>query len=447
MRKKSLLLLAIIAILTFGLAACASGNKESGKSGGSDGEKVTLHVAALEAAYGKDMWDKIAESYEKINKNVKIDLTVKKNLEEVIRPNMQAGEYPDAVLLATGREEALPETLIKEDGLEEITDVFDKTIPGEDGKVKDKLLDGFTDTLATNPYGGDKTYLAPMFYSPTGLFYNKALFEDKGWDVPQTWDDMWKLGDKAEKEDIALFTYPVAGYFDTFINSMLYNAGGPELFNSAMNYEKDVWKSQEATEVFDTVGKLKDYLQKNTVANANPNDFTKNQQLVLDNKALMMPNGNWVVDEMKDAPRADGFEWGMMPIPALKDGGDRYAYTFFEQMWIPKAAKNKDAAKDFIAYMYSDEAADIFLENGAVQPVEGITDKLDGQKKIFYSIYDDEGVLPAMGSFASTKPVAGVNIGDTLYKTIDSVMSGKKTVTQWQDDVEKASDKLRDAKN
>ncbi|MBT2215969.1 carbohydrate ABC transporter substrate-binding protein [Virgibacillus dakarensis] len=449
MKMKSLLFGISIILITLSLAACSgkddSGSKKS--ADGATGSETTLHVAALESAYGPDMWDEIVKSYEAVNKNVKVELTVKKNLEEVIRPNMQAGEYPDVVLLATGRPEALTETLIKENGLEDITDVLGMDVSGEDVKVEDKLLDGFTDTLATNPYDDGKTYLAPMFYSPTGLFYNAGLFEEKGWEVPKTWDEMWELGDKAAEEGISLFTYPTTGYFDTFIGSMLYASGGPEFFNSAMTYEDGVWESKEATQVFETVKKLADYTHPSTVANANPNDFTKNQQMILDNKALFMPNGNWVVDEMKDAPRADNFEWGMMPIPAFKDRGDRYTFTFFEQMWIPSAAENKDAAKDFITYMYSDDAAQAFLEAGAVQPINGMTDQLDGQKQTFYGIYEEEGALPAIGTFASTKPVPGVNMGDTLYGSIDSLMSGDISYKEWQKNVEEASDKLRPAMN
>ena len=41
-----------------------------------------------------------------------------------------------------------------------------------------------------------------MFYSPCGLFYNAGLLEEKGWDVPKTWDEMWELGDKAKEEGI-----------------------------------------------------------------------------------------------------------------------------------------------------------------------------------------------------------------------------------------------------
>ena len=57
-----------------------------------------------------------------------------------------------------------------------LLDVLDMNVYGEETKVKDKLVPGFTETLATNPYNDGKTYMAPMFYSPTGLFYNANLY-------------------------------------------------------------------------------------------------------------------------------------------------------------------------------------------------------------------------------------------------------------------------------
>src|SRR5690625_335203 len=237
-------------------------------------EPTTLHVAGLESAYGAEMWEKIAEAYEAANENVTVELEFAKNIEEVLRPQMQAGDYPDVVMLATGREEALTDTLVKENAIEKLTDIVGKPVYGEESLVVEKLLDGFTDTLATNPYADGELYLAPMFYSPTGLFYNAALFEEKGWDIPETWDEMFELGEEAAKEDIALFTYPVAGYFDTLLGSMMYAAGGPDFYNDAMMYKDGVWETDEATLVLETVGKLVEYVHPNTVANANPNDFT-----------------------------------------------------------------------------------------------------------------------------------------------------------------------------
>lgn len=408
------------------------------------GDKTTLKVAALDSAYGVEMWGKIKEAFEKINENVTIELITDKKLEDVIGSSMKAGDYPDFVHLAVGREAALTETLIKEEALLNLSDVLDMTVPGESVKVSEKIVPGFTDTLITNPYNDGQTYLAPMFYGPCGLFYNAGLFEEKGWTVPETWDEMWELGDKAQAEGISLFTYPTAGYFDAFFYALLNVTGGPDLFNKAMVYTEGIWDSAEATRAFEIVTKLAQYTEPSTPANANDDNFTKNQQLILDNKALFMPNGTWVVDEMGEAPRAEGFKWGFTALPSVDAEGDRYSYTFFEQSWIPAEAKNIDLAKEFMAFMYSDEAASIFAEAGAIQPIEGISSKLTGDNQLFYGIYDT-GAKAAMGNFATTEPVEGVSMADTLFGTVNSLVSGDKTQDEWVEAVKQVSDTLRGA--
>ena len=402
-------------------------------------EEQTLKVAAFEGGYGADMWSEVVAAFEASHPGVTVELTIDKKIEDVISPAMKAGDYPDVVHLATGREAALTETLTKEKALLPLTDVLEMTVPGESVKVKDKIIPGFLDTLATNPYGDGVTYYAPMFYSPCGLFYNAGLFKEKGWDVPTTWEEMWALGDTAAAEGIALFTYPTTGYFDAFTYATLSSAGGSDFFNSCMTYEDGIWESENATKVFELIAKLGEYTEGTTVANANNDNFTKNQQLILDNKAIFCPNGTWLPGEM-----ADGFEWGFMAIPAVNEGGAGCSFCWFEQMWIPAAAQNQDMAKEFVAYMYSDEAAQIFAKSTAIQPITGVSDSLDGDNKMFYSIYDN-GATAVMGGFASTAPVEGVNMLDTLCGTVNSIVSGDKTVAEWQAAVEEASDKLRAA--
>ena len=343
-------LLSIMLVLTMALtllAGCGGSGSSStpaassGSTAGSSSAPAeqTLKVAAIETAYGSDMWKEVCAAFEAANPGVTVELTTDKKLEDVIGPSMKAGDYPDVIHLATGREAALTETFIKDNGILDITDVLDMTVPGEDVKVKDKIAGGFTDSSLTNPYGDGKTYLAPMFYSPCGLFYNAGLLEEKGWEVPATWDEMWELGDKAKAEGISLFTYPTTGYFDAFFYALMYTAGGPEFFDKATRYEEGIWDTEEAKTCFDIVAKLAEYTEPTTPANANDDNFTKNQQLVLDNKAIFMPNGTWIVGEMAEAPRADGFKWGFTALPAVKEGGDRYSYTWFEQAWIPAAAR------------------------------------------------------------------------------------------------------------
>ena len=440
--KKKLMLSGAALLATVGLVACNNKTTTTDKPAETkSGEKKTLKLAALESGYGKEMWPELIKAYEEANPNVKVELQSSKELEDELSPKMKAGDFPDVVMLALGRKKALPETLIKEKALADISDLFDMKVYGEDKKVSEKLLNGVLGSTVTDPYRDGKHYLAPMFYAPTGLFYNQGLFEQKGWEVPKDMPAMKELAEKAKAEGISLFTYPTTGYLDSFFPALLANAGGVDLFNKAMSYEKGIFASEGATKAFNALGELVKNVEPSTVANANPQSFTKNQQLLLDNKALFMPNGTWVVGEMKDAPRADGFKWAMNAAPAIEKGGKRFVYSFFEHIWVPEAATNKKEAKEFLSFLYSDKAAAIFAKHNAAQPIQGVTSKLPAELQSLYKVVDEvDGVIN--GNFVATKPVEGVNIKETLYGQIDSVASGQKSVADWQKSVEEVSQKL-----
>ena len=437
--KKTIAMLLVLVLALGMLAGCGSNETAAEAPAADSGETAAeISVAAIETAYGSEIWQQVADAFT-AETGIKVNLTTDKNLEDVIGPAMQGGEFPDVIHLATGREAGLTEQFIKDKNIADITDVLSMTVPGEEVTVADKLAGGFTDNTITSPYGDGKTYLAPMFYSPCGLFYNAGLFAEKGWEVPTTWDEMWELGDKAMEEGIYLFTYPTTGYFDAFLYALMYSVGGPEFFDAATHYEDGIWDTEEAQQCFDIIAKLATYTNPITPAQANDQDFTQNQQLVLDNKALFMPNGTWIVGEMAEAPRAEGFEWGMTALPAMSEGGDRYSYTWFEQAWIPAGAANIDAAKQFVAFLYSDVACDIFASAGAIQPVLGIADGLEGDNKLFYSIYDD-GAKAAMGSFASYTAVAGLGtVREVFLDPVNSLVNGEMTEEQWIENIKTAS--------
>ena len=441
--KKTIALLLVLVLALGMLAGCGGSNDTAEAPAADSGETAEtpaaeISVAAIETAYGSEMWQQVAEAFT-AETGIKVNLTTDKNLEDVIGPAMQGGEFPDVIHLATGREAGLTEQFIKDNNIADITDVLSMTVPGEDVTVADKIAGGFTETSLTNPYGDGKTYLAPMFYSPCGLFYNAGLFAEKGWEVPTTWDEMWELGDKAMEEGIYLFTYPTTGYFDAFLYALMYTVGGPEFFDAATHYEEGIWDTAEAQECFDIIAKLATYTNPITPAQANDQDYTQNQQLVRDNKALFMPNGTWIVGEMAEAPRAEGFQWGMTALPAATEGGDRYSYTWFEQAWIPAGAENIDAAKQFIAFLYSDTACEIFAAAGAIQPVLGIADTLEGDNQMFYSIYDD-GAKAAMGNFASYTAVAGLGtVREVFMDPVNSLVNGEITEEQWIENIKTAS--------
>ncbi len=369
-------------------------------------------------------------------------MQLEKNIADVLRPVITSGKnLPDVIYLSVGAEGKLTDTMIAENQVLEITDVLSMPVSASDSRTVDEaMLDGFTDALTSSPYGDGKFYLAPINYGPCGLFYNAGLLAEKGWEVPTTWDEMWELGDKAKAEGIALFTYPTTGYFDAFFSALLNVTAGPDTYTKLMNYDSEAWALPEVKEAFEIVGKLAEYTEETTVSNANGDGFTKNQQLILDNKAIFCPNGTWLPNEMADAPRADGFEWGFTALPAAKEGGDAYSTTFTEQVYIPNGAENVDLAKKFIAFLYSDTAVEAFYKNGgAVIPAVNASSFIgeDDPNALYYSVYDNGAKANAVG-FAAAEAVEGVDLTSAegiLYGTVNSVVNGTKTVDEWYNSV------------
>lgn len=405
-------------------------------------EAATIKVAAIETAYGSQIWADVAAAFT-AETGIEVELTTDKNLEDIISGPMQNGEFPDVVHLATGRPAGLTEQLIKANGMHDLTNTLALTIPGETVTVSEKIAGGFTDNNICSPYGDGKTYLAPMFYSPCGLFYNAKLFEEKGWEVPTTWDEMWELGETAKAEGIALFTYPTAGYYDAFMFALMNAIGGPEFFNAITTYQEGAWDTENGKTLLNILDKLADYTHPSTPAQANNQDFTKNQLLVMTNDALFMPNGTWITGEMANAVETldNEFAWGMTAVPAA--GTAPYSFCWFEQAWIPAGAEHIAEAEQFVAFLYSDVAAKIFASAGAMQPILGIADMLEGENVMFYSIYDN-GAKAAMGGFAAFSEIPGVDVSSTFFAPIDSLVAGTITIDDYAATVKANSDLMRE---
>ena len=468
---KKVLSLLLALVLVFTLVACSGGsgndtttaettvemNEGDATQAEADNNEVssdlefagkTITLAGLEGGYGLEGWNKVIENFEKLT-GATVEATFEKNIEEVVRPQITAGAAPDVMYISLGREQALAETLIRENAVLDITDMLSMNVPGEDITVKDKIIPGFLETFTTNPYGDGKTYLAPIFYSPTGLFYNNSLFTTGGGQLefPTNVDELVALNGKVEGASV--LTYPTAGYFDQVFYSLVNSVGGSELFNKLMTYDVDAW-TNDAKPVFEAVGKMVSVLNPNTVSQANSENYQQNQLQVMKNESLIMPNGTWVVGEMESAnsQAAEGFEWAFAPIPAVNAGGDRYAYSFTEQVYGSANTAEPELVKTFIAYLYSDEAVQTFIDNGgAVMPTINAVEMVsDPQLKKFYAIYED-GVKAALGNFQSAPAVEGVTLKSVLFDNMNAVATGDMTVDQWHQAVVDAITKISDAIN
>ncbi|MDO5089695.1 MAG: extracellular solute-binding protein, partial [Leptotrichiaceae bacterium] len=154
--KTKLFVLSLISMMF--LMACGE-KKEAEKKENSDSKETVLKFSALESGYGDKMWPEIVEEYQKLNPNVKIELTQSKDIESSLPGQFQAENFPDVIMLAVGRKAGITDNFVKEKELTDLSPVMDMKVPGEEKTVKEKLVEGFTGNTTTNPYSDGKVYL------------------------------------------------------------------------------------------------------------------------------------------------------------------------------------------------------------------------------------------------------------------------------------------------
>ena len=160
--KKIIALLLVLA-MALSLVACGGSNAPAATDAPAAdvpatdapaAEAVTIKVAAIETAYGSQVWADVAAAFT-AETGINVELTTDKNLEDVLTGPMQNGEYPDVVHLATGRPAGLTEQLVKANALHPLTNTLSLTIPGESVKVSEKIAGGFTDNNIVSYFFGN----------------------------------------------------------------------------------------------------------------------------------------------------------------------------------------------------------------------------------------------------------------------------------------------------
>ncbi|GIP39820.1 carbohydrate ABC transporter, N-acetylglucosamine/diacetylchitobiose-binding protein [Paenibacillus sp. J31TS4] len=440
-----------LTVLAVGLAAgCGSkAPEQNGSTGAAAGDgKFTnkqLKVAVFEGGYGKAYWEEVVKKFEADYPGVKVEMTSNPKIMDVVKPQLVAGNPPDVIYAPESEPSGTVRSLISDKAIMDLTDVFESKALDKDVPLKDVITDGLLEY--TKPYGDGKIYYAPLYVTTQGMWYNKTLFEQKGWKVPETWDEFLALGETAKKEGRSLYAYQGTspGYNESILWPAIASVSGMEQIDKITNYEEGSFKNENVRKVLNIFEQIsqKGYLMPGTVAL----NHTQAQTEFLKGKALFITNGNWFEGEMKDAPREEGFQYGFMAPPVFAKGEQKYTMTGFESMYIPKKSKNPDLAKEFIKYMYKEDNVKlnsekstgiVAVKNGAEYAKEFVPKSVYDSVKIF-----DQGVKPLNFQWKVT-PKTEVKIQEEVFQPISSVMNKNMTVDQWVERVEKAFGKLRD---
>lgn len=216
--------------------------------------------------------------------------------------------------------------------------VYNTTVPGEEIKYKDKMMDNY---LISNSYvkGGEESYYTTSWASGmSAILYNEDLFKANGLKVPNTTNELINLCETYKKKgedgdshysfiqsyDADYFNYlfpiwwaqyeGVQGY-ENFYNGIYNNTYSVRIFEQKGR--------QYALEVFaDLLNYDKGYLN----PDSKNQKFVIAQSMFLDGEALMHVNGDWFINEMKDVIERKGDEAPIiktMPLPIISALGKK----------------------------------------------------------------------------------------------------------------------------
>jgi multiple sugar transport system substrate-binding protein len=272
----------------------------------------------------------LIEPFEKENPGIKIKYEAIDwdTMLEKMNVILTGGEPPD---VATADMTWLP----KYASLDAFADL--KQLSG--GKVNDTTWEQLYAPGALEAISFKDKYVAALYdFDVYALYYRADLFEQKGIQVPKTWDELAAAAKKLAEGDKYLYEFDA----DTFHGSQWIFENGGTLMNA--DNTKCAFNSPEAVKAISTYS---DLLLKDKVAIDWTVDQGERIQGVKDGRIGMFSDGPYYMGILKSAaPEMEG-KWKVALHPTGNVPG---SYLGGTGLVVPSGSKNKEAAWKFIQF-------------------------------------------------------------------------------------------------
>ncbi|MGW5442564.1 ABC transporter substrate-binding protein [Streptomyces asiaticus] len=404
------------------IAGCGDGGDEAG-----DGKSLKLwHYEAPNSAMGI-AWKQAIEEFKKSHPGVTVKVEEKgfEQIQKTASMVLNSGDAPD--LMEYNKGNATTGLLSKQDLLTDLTPEVTK-------RGWDKPLSSGVRTTsrydAQGVMGSGNWYGIPNYAEYTMVFYNKTLFTKHHIKVPTTFDEFTAALKAFKGKGVTPLAsagaeYPAHQYVyqlalskadRSWVDAYEQYQGTPDFHDAAWTYGATTFA---------------DWVKKGYIAKSSSGAKAEDAGAAfIAGKYPMFFSGSWwfgrFKSEMKD-------EWGTFPFPGSKltlgSGGN---------LWVvPKGAKNKELAYDFIDITMKKGIQNTLGNNGGV-PVaadpSAITDpKSKALIKDFTSYADGDGL-----AFYPDWPVPGFY--DVLVSETQKLINGSAKPDAYLDAVKKAYD-------
>lgn len=198
-------------------------------------------------------------------------------------------------------------------------------------------------------------YALPKTYETLGLYYNKTLFAEKGWEVPTTMADMEALADVMLAEDIQPFSAGNSdwrGANEWFVSIALNSVAGPDNVYAALTGEIP-WTAEPFVEAINTLNGWweKGYFGENYFS---IDSGEQAMDLVATGQAGMMPSGTWQFQNVPTYFDQAGTEPGFVGFPSA-NGAPVFALGVGSTFSIAASSDVPDGAAAVISHIFTPE--------------------------------------------------------------------------------------------
>ncbi len=403
-----------------------------------------LDIVIFQGGYGDDYAIYVKdEMYSRDFPNAEIEYIGTQRLQEQFQARVVEGNPPD-VMDNSGAGNFNTTTLYNEGQLADLTDLMEAPAYGQEGVT-------FADSLAPGSqqegiFDGSQ-YILKYVFSVYGIWYNQALFDEMGWEYPQTWDEMLEMCEMIRTEtDMAPWTYQgLYPYYIRAVNDQLvYKNGGWDAILKLDNLAEDAWTQEPVVNAMTELQKL--YTEGYILEGTEGLSHTESQTFWLEGEAVFLPCGGWLENEMAGVI-PEGFQMVVKPVPSLTADDalpfDAVQAAAGEDFIVFSQANNVQGGKEYLRMLFSQEGARFFSEaTRSLTVVLGAADDLD-LGTAFASV---EEAIAAAGDNTFVANYGGwyADLTEESDRQFNLLMTGQTTPDEVSETLQALTDEIRD---
>lgn len=398
-------------------------------------QPVELDLPVRAGGFGTAFYEETARRFEAVRPGVKIHLYGDPRIEDKVRVRLMGGDYPDGAFAPY----LLWPALIRAGKVRDLTG--DLAGPNWEGDARwgETFLPGALDSWRL----GGRVYGVPLGYACWTIFYNRGMWREHGWKVPETWDEFFTLGDRIRASGIApvSLTGIYGNYPDAFLRAAYYNLAGAEGWSSLNSLAPGVRLDPRYVR---SAALLQRITRQYTLRGWEGTTHTAAQLAFLEGRAAMTVSGSWMIQEMEGKIPRD-FELGAMNFPVFPEGvADPTTIQTGSDCFFVFATGNAQRERltvDFLRFLTSRAQAERFVRTvNAPVAVRGVP------QEAFSERLQSTAVLIARAKEAFNMPQVMLEppaVRQALTDGRAELMAGRITPQQFAEGIEAAAERER----